>query len=60
MRSILLKGGIMNEVIAVVDDEEDILNLVAIHLEKEKFRPVKFSSAFPFKAWLMKIKPPRT
>ncbi len=42
----------MNEVIAVVDDEEDILNLVAIHLEKEKFRPVKFSSAFPFKAWL--------
>ncbi len=42
----------MNEVVVVVDDEEDILKLVSIHLEKEKFRTFKFLSAFPFKEWL--------
>jgi len=46
----------MNEVVAIVDDEEDILKLVSIHLEKEKFRTFKFMSAFPFKEWIMETR----
>ena len=44
--------GLMNELIAVVDDEPDILELVSIHLKKERFRVREFSDAESFYRFL--------
>ncbi len=38
----------MNELIAIVDDEPDILELVSIHLTKANYRTMKFEQAKPF------------
>ena len=38
----------MNKLIAIVDDEPDILELVSIHLQKANYRTVKFEQANPF------------
>jgi len=38
----------MNEKIAIVDDEMDILTLVSLHLRKQGFQPVEFSDAESF------------
>ena len=35
----------MNEKIAVLEDEKDILELIALHLDKEGYRVYKFSKA---------------
>lgn len=42
----------MNELVAVVDDEPDILELVSIHLKKERFRVREFSDAESFYRFL--------
>jgi two-component system phosphate regulon response regulator PhoB/two-component system alkaline phosphatase synthesis response regulator PhoP len=47
----------MNELIAIVDDEPDILELVSIHLEKTNYRTVKFDKAEGFLAYLKEKTP---
>ena len=42
----------MNELIAIVDDEPDILELVSIHLEKANYKTVKFDKAEEFLKYL--------
>jgi len=42
----------MNEIIAVIDDEEDILELVNVALTKERFRVREFLEGLPFLASL--------
>jgi two-component system phosphate regulon response regulator PhoB/two-component system alkaline phosphatase synthesis response regulator PhoP len=42
----------MNELVAVVDDEPDILELVSIHLKKERFRVREFGDAESFYRFL--------
>ena len=42
----------MNELIAVVDDEPDILELVTVHLKKNRFRVREFSDAESFYRFL--------
>ena len=42
----------MNELIAIVDDEPDILELVAVHLKKNRFRVREFSDAESFYRFL--------
>ena len=42
----------MNELIAIVDDEPDILELVAVHLKKNRFRVREFSDAETFYRFL--------
>ncbi|MCG8570279.1 MAG: response regulator transcription factor [Spirochaetes bacterium] len=38
----------MKKTIAIIDDEEDILELVSLHLHKNSFTPVKFADASSF------------
>ena len=47
----------MNEVIAVIDDEKDILELVSLHLEKNNFRVKEFLSAENFLRGLQTFTP---
>jgi two-component system phosphate regulon response regulator PhoB/two-component system alkaline phosphatase synthesis response regulator PhoP len=47
----------MSKLIAVVDDEEDIVKLVTIHLEKAGFSVKSFSDADKLFKWLPKQKP---
>ena len=42
----------MNELIAIVDDEPDILELVALHLEKASFHAARFSEGEEFVNYL--------
>jgi len=42
----------MNKLIAIVDDEPDILELVSIHLEKANYKTVKFDKAEEFLEYL--------
>ena len=42
----------MNKLIAIVDDEPDILELVSIHLEKANYKTVKFDKAEGFLAYI--------
>jgi DNA-binding response OmpR family regulator len=44
--------GQMNELIAVIDDEPDILELVTLHLKKNRFRVREFSDAEAFYRFL--------
>lgn len=47
----------MNELIAVVDDEPDILALISLHLKKAGFRVAAFREAREFFAFLEKTRP---
>ncbi|MBU4446588.1 MAG: response regulator transcription factor [Candidatus Marinimicrobia bacterium] len=47
----------MNELIAIVDDEPDILELVSIHLEKANYKTVKFDNAERFLTFLKEKTP---
>lgn len=47
----------MSKFIAVVDDEEDILELVAVNLKKNGFEPKVFSDGAKFLKYLSKQKP---
>ena len=47
----------MHETIAVVDDEQDILELVSLHLKKNHFRVREFSDGSSFIKYLNSEKP---
>jgi len=47
----------MNNLVAIVEDEEDIAELVSINLEKNGFKTKIFSEAKPFMLFLRKILP---
>ncbi len=47
----------MSKLIAIVDDEPDILELVSIHLEKNGYRSEKFLNGETFLAFLQKSRP---
>jgi DNA-binding response OmpR family regulator len=47
----------MNEIIAVIDDEEDILELVTVTLKKERFRVREFADGLGFLASLSREVP---
>ena len=47
----------MNELIAIVDDELDILELVSIHLEKANFKIAKFGNSQEFLKFIGKKNP---
>ncbi|MFH1249590.1 MAG: hypothetical protein V1715_00635 [bacterium] len=44
----------MNELIAIVDDEPDILELVSIHLEKANYKIAKFDNSQEFLKFIEK------
>lgn len=47
----------MNETIAIVDDEQDIRELVALHLKKSGFKTKLFSKSAEFKAFVLQTIP---
>jgi DNA-binding response OmpR family regulator len=47
-----MRGQAMNELIAVLDDEPDILELVSVHLQKNRFRVRAFLAAEDFYRFL--------
>lgn len=47
----------MNKLIAIIDDEPDILELVALHLKKSGFKTAEFENAGDFLKFLKKNKP---
>ncbi len=47
----------MNETVAVVDDEQDILELVSLHLKKSRFSVREFPDGFSFLQYLDSEKP---
>jgi len=47
----------MNQLVAIIDDEQDIAELVAVNLKKEGFRTKEFEEGKPFFVWLKKQLP---
>jgi two-component system phosphate regulon response regulator PhoB/two-component system alkaline phosphatase synthesis response regulator PhoP len=47
----------MNKLVAIVDDEEDIAELVSVNLKKEGFRTKEFEEGKSFFSWIKKQQP---